>query len=539
MKNDKNNVTDPSIKEEGIMRRLKQFLRIAICKGCPIMLFVMFVINVPCSGNNLEITNVELTNKTGSTYDVEFDISWDNSWHTAGAPSLTANWDAAWVFIKFSTRAAGSTEWLPWRHATLNATGHTAPSGSQIDLGATSGTNVGAFIRRSSAGSGTNTWTDAALQWDFSADGVNADDVKAVKVFGIEMVLISSGSFYAGSGGTGVSEFYKYPTSTNPYLISSEDAIPIGADTDKLYYPSSTDGGDQSGDGSGNIPAGFPKGYDAFYIMKTEISQRQYCDFLNTLEAGQLTNRVYADGYFNDSRNWIKKALNGKYGCDANDNAGSWGTADYSKMNESDDGGWTACNYLNWGDVAAYADWSGLRPFTELEYEKACRGGQVPVADEYAWGSTSIQEATGISGGGTVSEGPSNTAANCVYNNNENVQGPLRSGCMARSATTRVEAGASYFGVLDLSGNLWERPVTLGNETGRAFTGEHGDGLLNATGYADATSWPASDAIGAGFRGGNWSLHPTLCRVSDRIHAAYTNSNRTLSYGGRCARTSP
>jgi hypothetical protein len=33
---------------------------------------------------------------------------------------------------------------------------------------------------------------------------------------------------------------------------------------------------------------------------------------------------------------------------------------------------------------------------TELEYEKACRGPLMPVANEYAWGTTTISATTAI-----------------------------------------------------------------------------------------------------------------------------------------------
>ena len=41
-------------------------------------------------------------------------------------------------------------------------------------------------------------------------------------------------------------------------------------------------------------------------------------------------------------------------------------------------------------NLCTYLDWAGLRPMTELEYEKICRGPSAPVAGEYAWGSTTI-----------------------------------------------------------------------------------------------------------------------------------------------------
>jgi len=40
-----------------------------------------------------------------------------------------------------------------------------------------------------------------------------------------------------------------------------------------------------------------------------------------------------------------------------------------------------ACNLLSWWDGAKFAAWAGLRPMSELEYEKACRGPLKPVPD--------------------------------------------------------------------------------------------------------------------------------------------------------------
>jgi formylglycine-generating enzyme required for sulfatase activity len=42
-------------------------------------------------------------------------------------------------------------------------------------------------------------------------------------------------------------------------------------------------------------------------------------------------------------------------------------------------------NILSWFDVAAYLDWAALRPMTELEFEKVCRGPENRIAGEYAW----------------------------------------------------------------------------------------------------------------------------------------------------------
>ena len=58
---------------------------------------------------------------------------------------------------------------------------------------------------------------------------------------------------------------------------------------------------------------------------------------------------------------------------------------------------------------------------------------------------------------------------------------------------------------MELSGNLWERCVTIGHPKGRAFKGTHGDGNLDSSGYADVPDWPGKDGAGGGNRGGVWS----------------------------------
>jgi formylglycine-generating enzyme required for sulfatase activity len=198
-------------------------------------------------------------------------------------------------------------------------------------------------------------------------------------------------------------------------------------------------------------------------------------------------------------------------------------------------------NYLNWEDLSAYLDWSGLRPMSELEFEKAARGPSTPVSGEYAWGSTAATNASGITNGGKIAEVPSNAGANVNWNGG--VSGPLRIGSFASlnyGAASRQNAGGGYYGALELSGNVWERTVTVGNSSGRSFTGTHGDGVLDSNGRANVTSWPSSTtALGAGFRGGGFLTNYLDTSISGRALAALAITNRVTDHGGRGARTAP
>ncbi|MFZ4398023.1 MAG: SUMF1/EgtB/PvdO family nonheme iron enzyme, partial [Kiritimatiellia bacterium] len=258
----------------------------------------------------------------------------------------------------------------------------------------------------------------------------------------------------------------------------------------------------------------------AFYCMKYEITQGQYAAFLNALTSvecgGQDNTGQTADRYYKPA------TLANRYSL-----TGFWPAITAGKP-------YVACNNLSWADDAAYAAWAGLRPMTELEFEKACRGPIVPVAGEYAWGSTAISQATGISNDGAVNETASNSGANCAYGNHGSVQGPLRAGVFATSTSDRAGSGASYWGIMELSGNLWERVVTIGNGTGQGFQGTHGAGTLTLP-----ADWPQANAVGAGFRGGSWDSAATGARVSDRASAASTWAARDSHEGSRGVRAAP
>ncbi len=489
--------------------------------------------------NNLGVANTALRAPADGKVEVRFDISWENSWRDG------VNWDAAWVFVKYSVD--GGTM---WSHAALAASG-TNPAGFSGGTGVSLDVVVpadkkGAFIQRAGAGTGTVSNRDVTLSWDFATNGVSRSKSALVKVFAVEMVYIPEGNFYLGStNGSEVGHFHDGSSSNTPFLVQTEGQISVSNQPGCLWGISSA--GDSTIGPAGVLAPEYPKGHAAFYLMKAEISQRQYCDFLNTLTADQQFTRHDAGLHFKSYRDFIKKTGGSPavFGCDANENAGpTTAVTNIACLNEADDGEWVACNYLSWADGCAYADWAALRPFTELEFEKACRGNLAPVTNEYAWGDANVElpYTTGLSNQNTALETPSN--GNCNYADCS-PDGPYRCGSYARGSSDRKNAGAGYYGNLDLSGGLWERPVTVGSATGRVFTGEHGDGNLTACGNSDTANWPGwtagevTGADGAGYRGGSWYNASAYARVSDRVNAANVLTTRSSAFGFRGARSAP
>lgn len=494
--------------------------------------------------NNVTVSNVSLTgqNTMAKYTHVKFDIAWENSWRTSSGPS---NWDACWVFVKFRKKTETT-----WHHATLSSTSgnHTSPANSTINA---SSDGKGIFIYHSSdMASGNVNYTGAELRWDYGVDGLVADDLVEVAVFAIEMVYVPQGSFYVGDGtNTNIRGHFRQQASNTPFQITSEAQLTLGGNEASSLNNNNEISDDFDDATSQTLPANFPKGFNGFYCMKYEITQEQYVAFLNTLTRAQQNTRTDTDlsagtisvtnRYVMSNNSTMQKRNSIR--CDATIHTSNPITfyCDFNgnnTPNEAGDGQNIACNYLSWADLAAYLDWAALRPMTELEFEKACRGNQAAVANEYAWGSSSLTQASGISNAGANNEASSNIGANATYGSHASVQGPIRVGSFGQGINTRVGVGASYWGIMELSGNIGERPITLGNAAGRAFTGTNGNGAIDATGNADAINWPSTNALGTGFRGGRYTNVAAYLRVSDRDFATYLDTARGYSYGGRGVR---
>lgn len=468
-------------------------------------LLAMFLLLIPffSFGNNVQISNVNLTNDSTIT----FNISWENSWRVSVAPN---NHDAVWLFIKRRDCASGQ-----WSHVTLGSLvgDHTiaAPLEAYIDGKDVSGTK-GLFLRRSADGTGNINSTLVSLK--MSELPVGEYDFR---VFGIEMVQIPQGSFQVGDGAIPTTGSFRKGNSLDPYVVASEGPITVGTTASDIYTTVSTYL-------PLAMPASYPKGFAEVYCMKHEISQGQYVDFVNLLTSDQAFKRQKTGtvSRLNITGTWPVLLANAPH---------------------------RAMNFLGWADLMAYLDWAALRPMTELEYEKICRGPATPVASEFAWGTNIITDANTLTNDGSANEQSSNaiTAGGGIANyNNNTVLGPVRCGFAAKAATSRLTAGSSYYGVMEMSGNVGEAIVSTRSATAVAYTGNVGDGTISVSpipGYADQISWPSpqaseatNSAIGRGYRGGSWNKTSVYLQVSNRYYINSLEGRRLNDFGGRGVR---
>jgi len=432
--------------------------------------------------NNVQIANVSLSGNN-----LSFDISWNNSWRVSSTAPY--NYDAVWVFVKYRDCATNQ-----WGHAQLD----TATAALPLRADTTSD-QMGVWVYRNADGVGNIAPTSVSVHLTGVPSG-NFD----FKVFGIEMVYIPEGSFELGDG-VSTDGFRRGNVVATPYTVTSENAITLSNSGSNLYAASNIT--------VGTVPQAFPKGFNDIYCMKYEISQQQYAEFLNTLTNTQANNR------------YISTIAN-RYTL-----SGSWPVITTSAGNR-------AHSFMSWTDLTAYLDWSALRPMSEMEFEKVCRGPAPHVPGEYAWGTTSIVDVTTITADGSANEASTNVVppGHGIANFNNNVVlGPLRNGFNGSGTSDRWTLGATYYGVCEMSGNMTERVVHIVNNTGRNYIPNHGDGTLNSVGLSDVPNW--TPVAGTGRRGGGWTTAVARLRISDRDDINFANSSRLNYMGGRGVRT--
>ena len=460
--------------------------------------------------NRVQITNVSFDNSTDK---LTFDIAWENSWAFVGSIR-----DANWVFVKQAPMSGHQ-----WLHADIDSV--FAPNNL---ICATVPDKKGIKIRRKFIGSGNIAPSTITIKLS-GLIGPYQD----FKVFAIEMVLIPQGEFYVGDGSSEYS-FYEGTDTLQPFQISNGGAITLGDGDGELNYEGTW------GTMTTTVPATYPNGYDAFFCMKYEISQKQYVDFLNCLSRAQQQTRTTTDLNVSNIVNEyvMSNTSNPSYRTGIRCDTGDPGTGPltfYCDLNTSnpansdDDGQHLAANWLSKDDVFAYLDWAALRPMSVFEYEKACRGPLLPVVNEFAWGTAGYTLPTSIIDEGTAEE---------VFDNLGS-DGPMakpntfhlaRCGYAANDTSSRVTSGAGYYGVMEMSGNVTEFVCTDPDLDEDTF----GDGQLTLLGESDYLPTDAyysrkGDARGVGQE--PWPVAQNLLTL-----ASFNGTQRAQSLGGRGVR---
>ena len=569
--------------------------------------------------NNITISNVtHLPNSTTNVDTIQFDISWDNSWRNTGTPGTTMNYDGAWVFVKVrpSCSKDSAAPASNYNHAWLlnNISAYPAVAGTTLELGTStvfgSPRAVGVFIYRSSDGAGTFSKTIRILWdrnlmsqqtgWGFYSPlnspyiPVNGWDIR---VYAIEMVYIPQGAFYLGDA-SGTSPYGSYCTfglgnggsPTQPYSVTSEGAISMGSTSGYLYTRqnySASFMGCSSYNISGTLPANWPKGYDAFWVMKYEVTQQQIVDMMNSFNRTFQYNYAPANSsyrspmaqgqsstsypYWMTGQNPTPPAApNYRNGCympltyDPNAPITFYNNLnnvmnDPTTWNDVDDGQTLACNYLepnssyNYG-LWRFLDWACLRPITEFEYEKICRtpGVGLPPMFESPWGldvtsTANYSYVVSVLNAGKANEVPTNLGATGLFHGSPNTSpslyGPRRVGSTYGPSTNRVQAGSSYYGVADMGGNVWEVVAAITNASSDYLQRtDLGDGIMNTSGQTNGfpTSWPTSMMGGDmstqyyAYRGGSWRGSNQEAKISQRYY--YSDGWDAMTMGGRGGR---
>ncbi len=447
---------------------------------------------------NLQLSQPILYYENESLFTV-FNLSWDHSWHN------DRNHDAAWLFFKMRPFDGDP------QHLRLLSEGHRILStfaGKELDLSfEVSEDGTGIFVYPKSRHRGR---VEATVKVVFDTKSLDGTDLRNVDFWahGIEMVYIPEGGYELGAPDEkavpygGIYRPGKDGAFAGMVQINDEkQELTIGKDGDLYYQAPSGYEGDQAG----VLPAEYPKGVADFYMMKYEVTEGFYVDFLNSLTKAEAEARInFKEEYYRELGGSIEQV------------DGQFRTSFPNKP----------CKFTSWDDAMALADWAGLRPMTELEFTKAARGTAKAQAGAFPWGTEAKEKVQRLP--------------------NADYELKMVNGWTEGELTdaNRVYFGASYYWVMDLAGSLWERMITIGHEKGRAFTGKHGDGVLSA-GNANE-DWPVGqeESGGVGFRGGGfygysrpYHEYNPFSPVTYRKYGGWHGTARANAYGTRFVRT--
>jgi formylglycine-generating enzyme required for sulfatase activity len=454
--------------------------------------------------SDLAIEDVRWARADGVPDEARITVAWSNAWHD------DRNHDGAWVHLRYTGTGQMNPYSLPARIA---HGGHQVLSGTAGVSVSPSADRVGIWLVPPEGHRGeVRCELGIRLDDEGRTDPVIDMDGRTLTAHAAEMVLVPAGAYWLGdpdpraldNGAFHLVGSHDRPPA--PFRVEHERVpIMVGEDIGSLSYEPGEHG--YRGDGKGPIPADFPKGVAAIWIMKYELTQGQYAGFLNTLhpEATCVRSNIGGRDY-------------GRYGGSIVCEDGAYRALEPDR----------ACAFVTWDDLCAFADWAGLRPMTELEFEKACRGPRVPQPMEYPWNTSSrerLKRQLDPQRARTYADGLAEAQM---------------------SEENRDQFGASFYRVFDLAGNVWERCITVGDSAGRAFKGTHGDGVLGAWASATNADWPTGSTMapGLGYRGGAYydadephGMANPYSPIGYRTYAGWGGAYRYKTYSARFVRT--
>lgn len=371
-----------------------------------------FVSSLSILSNNVLVQNVGMMGLNSGASSVQ--ISYDLSWQNSWKDNV--NWDAVWLFMKYKDLDG------VWKHAHISSLGNSLGQGTQANIDVPSD-GLGAFVFRSQASVGDFNIQGAQLRWNFGQDNVVDPLVLEIRLMAIEMVYVPQGDYVIPTDYRSANAYYQFIAPGYQKAVISNRMSPT------LNYKSPFGtrdirikgdlGIDYDNDGVvDNVD--FPTGYKAFYCCKYEMSEQQYTDFLSMLSSQQVGQvGMPYQSWFNQNQ--------GKY----------YTTAPNRAVRCSD------------RSFLYYAQWSGLRPLSILEIFKV------------SYGPVMSNDYSNHAGGSSTSPV---------------IQGPQNVGSSATSSTNRAQSGSSYYGVMDLTGNLREPVVDLSSVNFSYF--ENGTGSI-------------------------------------------------------------
>lgn len=526
------------------------------------------------TANNVRIKGeVKVQALNDSTALLTFPLSWEHSWREG------ENWDAVWIFAKYKRKGVNE----PWHHLYLKEKGHKAVGGGTLPamefipqytteywplrhdtlfLGRryarpTTGVDrkviPGLFMCRKKPGTGDIDIPRVSLEWKFKEGDldlyyeVTLDDIRQgkieVSVQAIEMVYVPVGPFYLGDR-----------TSAYSFVNDAMDqAFYVSSDDEQTLYTMGARANGTDWEKSWVVPSTYPLGYTGFYMMKYEVSQEQYVNFLNRLTLRDQKIRIGEDWEKLQPGDYVfggKKAepyhRNGiilveKYTALDTPAVFGYNLNSSNPRNYSDDGKSIPCNFLTPDDMLAYLDWAGLRPHSEAEYEKGCRQrnpGKFYADRSYAW---STPEISPLNWDLDV-QNPNREDEQVINDKNANgpangvkFPSPVRCGAFATATPDMYKSGASQWGLMEMTGNLAE--IYYNADEGKDFRGDiYGDGNI----WSSVTTWNEDSLLRLStFISYSWGYpdtnyvnfdlqidYPTMSKKGRMMHAIIRHSER-------------